>query len=64
MINNTLKTLCNDYGYDYDGIVADSACYKKLYVRLVKRGKILYRVIHKGNPYDYIRHNGRIFYLF
>ena len=21
MINNTLKTLCNDYGYDYDGFL-------------------------------------------
>lgn len=63
MINN-LKTLCNDYGYDYDGIFADDKVYKKLYVRLIKRGKILYRVVHKGKPYDYIRHNGRIFYLF
>ena len=61
---DTLKTLCNDYGYDYDCIVADDKVYKKLYVRLTKRGKILYKVIHKSKPYDYIRHNGRIFYLF
>jgi hypothetical protein len=61
---NTIKTLCNDYGYDYDGIVGDDVVYKKLYVRLSKQGKILLRVIHKGKPYDYIRHNGRIFYIF
>lgn len=61
---NTLKTLCNDYGYDYDGIFADQTVYKKLYVRLTKNGKILYKVINKGNPYDYVRHNGLIFYLF
>ena len=61
---NTIKTLCNDYGYDYDGIVGDDVVYKKLYVKLTKQGKILHRVIHKGKPYDYIRHNGRIFYLF
>lgn len=59
----TLKTLCNDYGYDYDGIVADQKVYNKLYVRLVKHDRVLYRVIHKDNPYDYVRHNGRIFYL-
>ena len=61
---DNLKTLCNDYGYDYDGIVADDKMCKKIYVRLVKSDKVLHRVIHKGTPYDYVRHNGRIFYLF
>ena len=64
MRENSVKNMTLIYKWDYDGIYAATRECKKLYARFTNGKKILLRVIHKGKPYDYINHAGRIFYFF
>ncbi len=60
---NNIKTLFIEYGLEYEGMYRRYAKSEKLFAKLTKDDKVIWRNIYKRNGNEYIKYDGREFFF-